>query len=326
MKAVLCTQWGKPKDLTLDEVPSPTPGAGEVRIGVHACGLNFADTLIIQGLYQEKPDFPFSPGAEIAGEVLEVGEGVSHLKVGDRVAALCGNGGFAEEAIAPALNTIAIPDTMPYDAAAGFVITYGTSHVALEHRAKLQPGETLLVHGASGGVGLAAVQIGKVMGATVIATASSHEKLELAAANGADHLINYSEGEFRNQVKEQTNGKGADVILDPVGGDVFDQSLRCINWEGRILVIGFASGTIPKIPANLLLVKNISAVGLYWGAYAKNAPKVLTDSLATLFGWYVEGKIKPHISQTFPLEKAADALNSLIQRKATGKVVLKIRE
>ena len=326
MKAILCTKWGQPEDLIVGDVPQPTPGPGEVRIGVRACGLNFADTLIIQGLYQEKPDFPFSPGGEIAGEILEVGAGVSHLKIGDRVAALCGHGGFAEEAVAPARNAIAIPDAMPYEAAAGFVIAYGTAHVALTHRAHLQAGEVLLVHGAAGGVGLAAVQIGKLLGATVIATASSQEKLDLVAANGADHLINYRSDDFRNRVKELTDGNGADVILDPVGGAVFEQSLRCINWEGRILVIGFAGGTIPKVPANLLLVKNVSAVGLYWGAYAKNDPKVLTNSLATLFGWYAQGKIKPHVSQTFPLEKAADALNSLMQRKAMGKVLLKIRE
>jgi len=326
MKAIICSEWGKPEKLTLGELPSPTVKASEVRIGIHACGINFADTLIVQGLYQEKPTFPFTPGSEIAGEVLEVGAGVTHLNVGDRVAALCSIGGMAEEVVAHAASVVPIPAEMEYPTAAGFMVAYGTAHVALEHRAKLQAGETLLVHGAAGGVGLAAVEIGKQMGATVIATASTAEKLAIAKAHGADHLINYrDEPEFRNQVKELTNGKGANVILDPVGGDVFNQSMRCIAWEGRLLVIGFASGTIPKVPANLTLVKNVSVVGLYWGAYNKHDPKVLTDSLSTLYKWFVAGHLKPHISQTFPLEEAADALNFLIDRKATGKVVVETR-
>lgn len=321
MKAILCTELGKPEQLTLTDLPSLQPDAGQVHIRVGACGINFADTLIIQGLYQEKPDLPFTPGSEVAGEVIAVGAGVDHLKPGDRVAALC-SGGLAEEALAPAEATIPIPDEMDYATAAGFAVAYGTSHVALGHRGQLQPRETLLVHGSSGGVGLAAVEIGKAMGATVIATASTQAKLDVATAHGADHVINYTEGEFRNKVKELTDGKGADVIFDPVGGDVFDQSLRCINWEGRLLVIGFASGRIPKAPANIALVKNISVVGIYWGAYRKHNPKVLTDSLAQLYKWYAEGVLKPLVSAQYPLENTAEALNALIDRRVTGKVVV----
>jgi NADPH2:quinone reductase len=325
MRAVLCKAWGEPEDLVIEDVPAPSPGAGEVRIGVHACGLNFADTLIIAGLYQVKPPFPFSPGLEVAGEILEVGPGVEQLKVGDRVAALCGYGGFAEEVIVPATTIFPIPEVMDYVSAAAFAVAYGTSHLALTHRAKLQPGEVLLVHGAAGGVGLTAVEIGKLLGATVIATASSPAKLELTAQYGADHLINYKEGEFRRRVKEITGGKGADVIYDPVGGDVFDQSLRCINWEGRLVVIGFSSGRIPKAPVNIAMVKNFNIVGVYWGAYAQRKPQVLADSLAILLDWYAAGKLKPHISQTYPLEKASAALNFLSSRKSTGKVVLTIQ-
>ncbi len=258
-------------------------------------------------------------------EVLEVGPGVDHFKAGDRVLALADYGGFAEEVTAPAATVFPIPDVMDYVSAAAFSVTYGTSHVGLAHRANLQAGEVLLVHGAAGGVGLTAVEVGKRMGATVIATASTPAKLDLVAEYGADHLINYRQEEFRDRVKELTGGKGADVIYDPVGGDVFDQSMRCINWEGRILVIGFASGRIPKVPANIALVKNFSVVGFYWGGYLRRKPKVVTDSLAILLNWYAEGKLKPHISQTFPMGQAAKALNLLSGRKSTGKVVLTTR-
>jgi NADPH2:quinone reductase len=325
MKAIVCLEWGKPESLTLAERPSPPVSSGQVRIGVHACGVNFADTLIIQGLYQEKPAFPFSPGMEVAGEVLEVGAGVAHVRVGDRVTAVTGHGGYAEEVVTNAPTALPIPPMMDYVTAAGFAITYGTSHIALVHRARLQPGETLLVHGAAGGVGLTAVEIGKLLGATVIATASTPEKLALAQQYGADHLINYRQEKFRDRVKEMTNGKGAHVIYDPVGGDVFDESLRCIAWEGRLLVIGFADGRIPQLPVNLALVKNMSVVGVYWGGYSVRQPQVITDSLHTLLAWYAEGKIRPYISQTYPLAQAADALNSLINRQSTGKVVLTIR-
>ncbi|MEM7131915.1 MAG: NADPH:quinone oxidoreductase family protein [Chloroflexota bacterium] len=325
MKAILCKEWGKPETLVLEEVPDPEPEPGQVQIDIHACGVNFADTLIIQGLYQEKPALPFTPGSEVAGTISALGEGVENFQVGDRVAALCSIGGMAERATAPAQSTMSMADSMPYTVAAGFAVAYGTSHVALEHRANLQPGETLLVHGAAGGVGLAAVEIGKAMGATVIATASSQAKLDVASAHGADHLINYSEGGFREEVKSLTGGKGADVIYDPVGGDVFDESLRCINWEGRILVIGFASGRIPKAPVNLTLVKNFSIVGIYWGAYAKRNPQVQLNSFARLMEWYEKGAIRPYVSATYSLDNASKALLDLMERRSTGKVVVETR-
>lgn len=325
MKAILCTQWGTPEELVLADVSRPPMGAGEVRVAVHACSINFADTLLIAGQYQEKPPFPFSPGLEAAGDVMDVGAGVHHLKVGDRVIVLCGYGGLAEEVVVPQASVIPISMTMDYLTAAAFPVAYGTAHVALTHRAQLQPGETLLVHGAAGGVGLAAVEIGKRLGATVIATASTPEKLALASDYGADHLINYREEEFRERVRELTGGQGADVIFDPVGGDVFAQSVRCINWEGRLLVVGFAAGKIPQFAVNLALVKNFSVVGVYWGAYAKRKPQVLTDSLSTLMAWHGQGKLKPYISQTFPLHETPAAFHTLMERRALGKVVVQIR-
>ena len=326
MKAVLCTEWGPPEKLTVGELASPKPQPDQVKIAVHACGINFADTLIIQGLYQEKPALPFSPGLEVSGTVLEVGDAVSGLRIGERVIALCGHGGFAEEALAPAASTVPIPASMDFVTAAAFTVAYGTALVGLEHRAHLESGEVLLVHGAAGGVGLAAVELGKQMGATVIATASSEAKLELAASYGADHMINYRDGGFRDRVKELTGGRGADVIFDPVGGEVFDESVRCINWEGRLLVIGFASGTIPKLPTNLTLVKNFSVVGLYWGAYQKRRPEVLTGAWKTLLDWYEQGRLRPCVSRTYPLEQGADALSTMINRQATGKVVVVVRD
>lgn len=323
MKAVVCTELIGLDGLALQDVPVPQPGPGEVLIRVGACGVNFADTLIIAGKYQEKPELPFIPGAEISGEVVALGDRVENLRPGQRVAALCNTGGFAQQVAVSAARCVPIPDGMDDEIAAGFLINYGTSHLALSHRAHLQPGETLLVHGAAGGVGLAAVEIGKALGATVIATASTAEKLAVAQAHGADHLINYTEGGFRQRVKELTDGRGADVIYDPVGGDVFDESLRCIAWEGRLLVIGFAAGRIPQVPAGLVLVKNIAVVGLYWGAYAKNDPATLTGSLQTLFGWFNDGKVRPHISAAYPLAGTADALAALMERRSTGKVVVK---
>lgn len=324
MKAIVCHELTGVDGLKWEEVPAPLVKDGEVLIKIHACGLNFADTLIIQGLYQEKPPLPFIPGSEVAGEIVAVAEDVTNLKIGDRVAALVSTGGLAEFVACPATTAIPIPPTMDFVSAAGFTIAYGTSHLALWHRAKLQPGETLLVHGAAGGVGLTAVELGKAMGATVIATASSPEKLALAQQYGADHLINYSEEEFRPRVKEITLGKGADVIFDPVGGEVFTESMRCVAWEGRLLVIGFASGEIPKAAVNLTLVKNFSIVGVYWGAYARNNPAVLLESLTMLGQLYSEGKIKPHVSQIFPLEQAGEALNEFIERRAMGKIVVKM--
>lgn len=322
MRAILCSALTGPDGLTVVELPDPIPGPEQVVVGVRACGVNFADTLIVQGKYQEKPLLPFIPGGEIAGDVLALGEGVRHLSMGQRVAALCELGGFAEQVAVDATRCVPLPDSIGYESAAGFLIAYGTSHIALTRRANLHAGETLLVHGAAGGVGLAAVEIGALLGATVIATASSAEKLALARQYGAAHTIDYTQEDFVERVKAITGGRGADVIYDPVGGDVFDRSLRCIAWEGRLLVIGFASGRIPQPPAGLLLVKNVSVVGLYWGAYAKRNPQVLTASLAQLFAWQAEGKLKPHISATFPLAETSAAMRSLMERRSVGKVVV----
>lgn len=322
MKAVICKKWGDPSTLTVGELPGRPPRENEVRVGVHACGVNFADTLMIAGKYQVRPDFPFSPGLEIAGEVLEAGPGVETLEVGDRVIGVCDYGGFAEEVTLDARMLLILPSRMDYVTGAAFPVAYGTSHVALNHRARLQPGETLLVLGAAGGVGLTAVEIGKRMGAKVIAAASTPEKLAVAEAHGADYLINYVEEDLRERVREITGGAGADVIYDPVGGSAFDTAMRCINWEGRLLVIGFASGEIPTLPVNLTLVKNCSVMGVFWGAYAKRDPQVLGSSLLTLLGWYETGALNPHISQTYPLEDAPAALEALMSRKSTGKLVI----
>lgn len=324
MKALLCTAWGGPDALAIGDVPSPRAGRGEILVAVRACGLNFADTLIIQGRYQERPEFPFSPGLEVSGEVLETGPGVDAFSPGDAVIALCGHGGLAEQVVVPCENAVRLPEGLDFVTAAGFAVVYGTAHVGLERRARLKPGEVLLVHGAAGGVGLAAVEVGRQMGATVIATASSAERLALAEAHGAHHLIDYSRESFRDRVKALTDGRGADVIFDPVGGEVFDQSVRCINWEGRILVVGFASGSIPELPVNLTLVKNMSVVGVYWGAYRKRDAAVLQRSWQQLLAWLAEGALSPHVSATYPLAEAPAALQSLMQRRATGKVVVTI--
>lgn len=322
MKAVVCKEWGSPDSLSLEDVSSPRLKEGHVKVAVHACGVNFADTLLIQGNYQVRPDPPFSPGLEVAGEVMACGKGVSGLMPGDRVMAVVSYGGYAEEVVVPAMAVIPLPPTMDFVTAAGFPVAYGTSHLALTHRARLKAGENLLVHGASGGVGLTAVEIGKHLGARVIATAGSMEKLKIAAAYGADHLIDYSREDIREQVKALG---GADVVYDPVGGDVFEASLRCINWEGRILIVGFASGQIPRPAANLLLVKNCAVIGLYWGAYMWRNPGLMHQSLAELLSWYAQGLLKPHVSQTFPLAQARDALVELLERRTTGKVVITMR-
>ncbi|MFV3329587.1 NADPH:quinone oxidoreductase family protein [Pseudomonas sp. NY15437] len=325
MKAVLCKAFGPAESLVLEDIASPEPKKNEVLLQVHAAGVNFPDTLIIEGKYQFKPPFPFSPGGEAAGVVGAVGEKVSHVKPGDRVMALTGWGSFAEEVAVPGYNVMPIPDGMDFPSAAAFGMTYGTSMHALKQRANLQPGETLLVLGASGGVGLAAVEIGKAMGAKVIAAASSEAKLEVARAAGADVLINYSEGSLKDKLKEITGGQGVDVIYDPVGGDLFEEAFRSIAWNGRMLVVGFASGTIPALPANLTLLKGASLVGVFWGSFAQRQPQDNAANFQQLFAWFAEGKIKPLVSQTYPLEKAADAINHLGQRKAVGKVVVTVR-
>ncbi|MCY4190005.1 MAG: NADPH:quinone oxidoreductase family protein [Rhodospirillaceae bacterium] len=322
MRAVVVRQWTKPEDLKVESVPVVDPGPGQVRIAIHAAGLNFADTLMVQGKYQEKPPFPFSPGLEAAGEVEAAGEGVTDLKEGDRVMALTGHGGFAERCVVDAVRVLKIPASMGYVDAAAFPVAYGTSHVALRHRGHLCQDETLVVHGAAGGVGLTAVQIGKVIGARVIGTARGQEKLAIAQANGAEETIDYSEEDVRQRVLDITDGKGANVIYDPVGGDMFDISLRCIAWEGRLLVIGFATGRIPQAPANYLLLKNAAAVGVFWGAYMKKDPSVIVRSFEELMGWYDEGLLSPHISATFDLEETPAAMEMLLARKSTGKIVV----
>ncbi|WP_339080895.1 NADPH:quinone oxidoreductase family protein [Pseudomonas sp. TMP9] len=325
MKAVLCKAFGPAETLVLEEIASPEAKKNEVLLEVHAAGVNFPDTLIIEGKYQFKPPFPFSPGGEAAGVIKAVGEKVSHLNVGDRVMALTGWGSFAEEVAVPGYNVMPVPASMDFASAAAFGMTYGTSMHALKQRANLQPGETLLVLGASGGVGLAAVEIGKAMGAKVIAAASSAEKLEVAKAAGADELINYSESNLKDEVKRLTGGQGADVIYDPVGGDMFDAAIRSIAWNGRLLVVGFASGRIPELPVNLALLKGAAVVGVFWGAFAQRQPQDNAANFQQLFAWHGEGKLKPLVSQTFPLAQAADAINMLGQRKAVGKVVVQVR-
>lgn len=325
MKAVLCKAFGPAENLVLEDVASPSIKKNEILLDVHAAGVNFPDTLIIEGKYQFKPPFPFSPGGEAAGVVAEVGEKVSHLKPGDRVMALTGWGSFAEQVAVPGYNVLPMPDAMDYATAAAFSMTYGTSMHALKQRANLQAGETLLVLGASGGVGLAAVEIGKAMGARVIAAASSAEKLEVAKNAGADELINYSETSLKDAVRKLTNGQGVDVIYDPVGGDLFDEAVRTLNWRGRLLVVGFASGRIPELPINLTLLKGASVVGVFWGAFTQREPEANLANFQELFAMYAKGQIKPLVSQTYGLEDYAAAINALGQRKAVGKVVVKVR-
>lgn len=319
MRAMQVTELGQP--LSLQELPQPKAAPGEVVVKVHTCGLNFGDTLAIKGTYQERPELPFTLGMELCGTITEVGEGVEGFSVGQRVAAYCGFGALADYAAIPASVCIPIPDVMTANDAAAFLITYGTSHVALDYKARMQPGERLLVLGASGGVGLTAVELGKLMGAEVVAVARGADKLGVAQAAGADHLINSETDDIREIVKALG---GADVVYDPIGGDQFKAALRACKPEARLIPLGFASGEVPQIPANHLLVKNLTVIGFYWGGYTRVNPKVLTDSFKVLTQWYVEGKIKPHVSHVLPLEQANEALDLLRTRKATGKVVVEI--
>jgi NADPH2:quinone reductase len=324
MKAVVCKAYGPPESLVVEEVESPTPGRGQVVVSVKACGVNFPDTLIIQGKYQFKPPMPFSPGGEIAGVVKAVGTGVERVKVGDRVIAFTAYGGFAEEVLAEAESLIPIPDGIDFDVASSFVMTYGTDIHALKDRANLQPGERLLVLGAAGGIGLAAVELGALMGARVIAAASSEEKLAVCMQHGASDAINYSNEDLKERVKALTSGQGVDVVVDPVGGNYSEAALRGMAWNGRFLVIGFTAGDIPRIPLNLTLLKGCSIVGVFWGSFAAREPEHNRANLQQLLGWLQEGKLKPRISARYPLERAADALNDIISRKVTGKAVLMV--
>lgn len=304
---------------SLSETDAPSPAKGEVQIRIRACGLNFADLLMSKGKYQDTPQTPFTLGLELAGEVTALGDAVDPALLGKRVAVFAGSGGLAEYGTFPAERCVILPDDMPFSDAAAFQVAYGTSHVALDYKAGLKAGETLLVTGAAGGVGLTAVEIGKRMGATVIAAARGKDKLEICRKAGADHLIDTTTDDLREAVKSLG---GADVVYDAVGGDQFTAAFRACKPEARILVIGFASGDVPQIPANHLLVKNITVMGLYWGGYLKFRPEVLTDSMRKLFDWYSEGALRPHISHTLPLDQAAEALDLLRTRKSTGKVVV----
>ena len=323
MKAVLCTRFGGPDDLELADLPAPEPGAGEVAVGVKAAALNFFDTLIIAGKYQMKPAFPFSPAAEFAGVVDRVGAGVTAFKAGDRVAASMGYGA-ARECVVIAANRLArVPDNVDFDRAAGLLITYGTTLHALKDRAKLKAGETLAVLGASGGVGLAAVELGKQMGARVIACASSEHKLALARQHGADAVINYAAEDLREALRRATDGKGPDVIYDPVGGPYSEPALRAVGWEGRFLVVGFAAGDIPKLPLNLVLLKNCDVRGVFWGAWSEREPEAHRANIAQLLTWCADGKLAVHIHRIFPLAQTAQALKALAGRSVMGKVILR---
>jgi NADPH2:quinone reductase len=342
MKAIVCHAFAPITDLRLEEIDPPQPGPGEVAIAVAAAGINFLDGLMVQGKYQTKPPFPFTPGSEVSGTVAALGAGVTGFAVGDPVAAFCRLGGYAETVTAPADHVFAIgggidPPTAAGGidpvaaaggidpvAAAGFLITYGTSYFALKDRARLRAGETLLVLGAGGGVGLAAVELGKALGARVIAAASSAEKLALAQAHGADDLIDYADGTLREQVRALVGSKGIDVVYDPVGGALAEAAYRTLGWQGRHLVVGFASGPMPAFPPNLLLLKNADLLGVYWGDAVQADPDHHAANMADLFGYLRDGRVKPYVSETFALADAVEALGRVMDRQATGKVVLTV--
>jgi NADPH:quinone reductase len=322
MKAVLCKAWGMPSSLVVEDVVSPSPDEGQVVVSVKACGVNFPDTLIVQGKYQFKPAFPFSPGGEVAGVVSAVGDGVTSAKVGDAVIAFTGWGGFAEEVKCDATQLIPLPAGTPFPLAASFVMTYGTSYHALKDRANLKAGETLLVLGAAGGVGLAACELGAAMGARVIAAASSDEKLAVCRAHGASETINYATEDLREGVKRIASARGVDVVYDPVGGVYSEPAFRSLGWRGRHLVVGFANGDIPKLPLNLTLLKGASLVGVFFGAFVRGEPEGAAQNMRDLMGLLMSGKLRPLISKTYPLSQAADALDDVMARRAVGKIVL----
>ncbi len=324
MKAIVCDSYGPPQNLKLLDLPDPEPARGQVVVDVKAAGVNFPDTLIIQGKYQFKPPPPFSPGGEIAGVIRKVGEGVSRFREGDRVIAILGWGGFAEQVLADEHQLVPIPDGMDFADAAAFLFAYGTSHYALKDRATIKPGESLLVLGAAGGVGIAAVELGKLMGARVIAAASSAEKLAFCREHGADEVINYSEENLKDRIRALTGGEGADVVYDPVGGPYSEPAIRATAWYGRYLVVGFAAGEIPKIPLNLTLLKSCSITGVFWGAFTARDPQRNAEHFAELMGWWREGKLKPAVSATYPLARVPDALQDMLDRKVKGKAVITI--
>lgn len=322
MKALLCKEYGTPDKLVMEEIDAPVAEAGKVVISVQACSANFPDTLIIKNMYQFKPPLPFAAGGEVAGVVKEVGEGVKHLKVGDRVIALCGWGGFAEEVAVDARKCAPMHPKMDFVTGASLLYNYGTSYHALKDRANLKAGETLLVLGAAGGVGLAAVELGKLMGATVIAAASSDEKLAICKEKGADFTLNYSTEDIKEKIKEITGGKGVDVVYDPIGDKYAEPALRSMAWNGRYLVVGFAAGDIPKIPLNLALLKGCAIVGVFWGSFTEKEPQKSIQNLTDLNAFYLEGKIKSHIYKTYSLSEAPQALFDLMNRKVMGKAVI----
>lgn len=321
MKAWRVHDWCEPDQMSFEDIPTPEPGAGEIRIKNHAAALNFFDILMVQGKYQTKPPRPFTPGSELAGVVDAVGEGVTGFNVGDRVQAMATSGSYAELSIAPAAKTFRIPDAMSFEEAAAMIVIYQTSYFALTHRTQIKPGEWLLVHAAAGGVGVSATQIGKALGARVIATAGSEDKLEFCLSQGAEYALNYRDASWVDEVKKIT-GRGADIIYDPVGGEIFDLSTKCIAPEGRLLVIGFAGGTIPSIAANRILLKNMAVTGVYWGGYLEHHPEYMAEAEAALFKLYEAGQIKPIVSEKFKLADAVAALNALATRKTVAKVVL----
>ncbi|HXI28306.1 MAG TPA: NADPH:quinone oxidoreductase family protein, partial [Vicinamibacterales bacterium] len=313
-----------PASLVIEDVESPAPGPGEVVISVKAAGVNFPDVLIIQNKYQVKPPLPFSPGSEVAGVVKATGDGVTAVKAGDAVMAFTTYGGFAEEVTSDARKVLPLPTGMSFAQAAAFGLTYATSDFGLRDRGALKAGETLLVLGAAGGVGLAAIEIGKALGARVVACASSDDKLAVCRAHGADDTINYATEDLRERIKALTGGRGVDVVYDPVGGGYTEPALRSLAWRGRLLVVGFAAGEIPKIPLNLTLLKGCSIVGVFWGDFARREPQRFAESMQQLGRWFAEGRLKPHVSQTFPLARAADALTLMANRQVKGKVVLTV--
>ena len=322
MKALVCRQFGPADLLEYADVPAPVAGAGEVIVSVKAASVNFPDVLIIENKYQFKPSLPFSPGSELAGVVKEVGTGVTRVKPGDPVMAFTIHGAFAEEVKLEAQRVLPIPRGMTFETATALLLTYGTMDHGLRDRGALQAGETVLVLGASGGIGIASIEVAKAMGARVIACASADDKLDVCRAHGADAVINYATEDLRSRIKDLTAGRGADVIVDPVGGPFTEPALRSIAWRGRLLVVGFAAGEIPKIPLNLALLKGCAIVGVFWGDFLRREPEAFRESVDQLGRWHLEGKLKPHISATFPLERAADAIKLVAERRAIGKVVV----